>query len=172
MRLELIESDFNYYKISNKYNYDIKSYANEYELLTFYYLKYNYRKFIEKYNNINTLSSRKISPIQVGMKFNYLGYTEIYFIDTSNFLPKNKDIAIIQIIGPGEIKDGTLYLYDDLEKVLNKYNNKTHSIYYYYNWDTNNKYHKIESNKINMKYNVFDKNIITNKIKKKIMCIV
>ena len=67
------------------------------------------------------------------MKFNYLGYTEIYFIDTSNSLPKNKDIAIIQIIGPGEIKDGTLYLYDDLEKVLNKYNNKTHSIYYYYN---------------------------------------
>ena len=167
MRLELIESDFNYYKISNKYSYDIKSYANDYELLTFYYLKYNYRKFIEKYNNLNTLSSRKISPIQVGMKFNYLGYSEIYFIDTSNFLPRDQDIAIIQIIGPGEIKDGILYLYDDLEKVLNKYNNKTHSIYYYYDWDTNNKYQNIKSNKMNMKYNVFNKNIITNKIKKK-----
>lgn len=167
MKLELIESDFNYYKISNKYSYDIKSYANDYELLTFYYLKYNYRKFIKKYNNINTLSSRKISPIQVGMKFNYLGYSEIYFIDTSNFLPKDQDTAIIQIIGPGEIKDRTLYLYNDLEKVLSKYNNKTYSIYYYYNWDTNNKYDKIQSDKLNMKYNVFDKNIIMNKIKKK-----
>lgn len=167
MKLELIESDFNYYKESNKYNYEIKSYANDYELLTFYYLKYNYRKFIEQYNNKNTLSLRKITPIQVGMKLNYLGYSEIYFIDTSNFLPRNKDISIIQIIGPGEIKDDILYLYDDLEKVLKQYNNKTYSIYYYYDWDTKNKFKKIKSNKVNMNYNVFNKNIITNKIKKK-----
>jgi 16S rRNA G966 N2-methylase RsmD len=167
MKLELIESDFNYYKESNKYSYEIKSYANDYELLTFYYLKYNYRKFIEKYNNKNTLSSRKAIPIQVGMKLNYLGYSEIYFIDRSHFLPRNKDIAIIQIIGPGDIKDETLYLYDDLEKVLKKYDNKTYSIYYYHDWDTNNTYKKIKSNKMNMQYNVFDNNIITNKIKKK-----
>lgn len=167
MKLELIESDFNYYKESHKYDFNIKSYANDYELLTFYYLKYTYRKFIDTYNNKKSLSMRKITPIQVGMKFNYLGYTEIYYIDTSNFLPSNKDIAIIQIIGPGEIKDEVLYLYDDLEKVLKQFNNNTHSIYYYYDWDTKNKYKKIKSNKINMKYNIFDKNIITNKIKKK-----
>ena len=156
MKLELIESDFNYYKQSNKYDFNIKSYANDYELLTFYYLKYNYRKFIEQYNNKNTLSLRKITPIQVGMKLNYLGYSEIYFIDTSNFLPRNRDITIIQIIGPGEIKDEILYLYDDLEKVLKQYNNKTHSIYYYYDWDTKNKFKKIKSNKVNMNYDVFN----------------
>ena len=49
MKDELIESDFNYYQKGNKYSYEIKSYANDYELLNFYYLKYKQRKFIETY---------------------------------------------------------------------------------------------------------------------------
>ena len=36
--MNIIEPVTNYYKLGDKYSYDIKSYANDYELLTFYYL--------------------------------------------------------------------------------------------------------------------------------------
>jgi hypothetical protein len=164
MKLELIESDYNYYKNGNKYDFNIKSYANNYELLNFYYIKYKQRKFIETYNNNKTFSSRKTFPIQVGVKFGYLGYEEIYFIDRIKFLPKNQDIAIIKIIGPAEIIDRKLTLYNNQEKILKKLNNKTYTIYYYYNFGSNNSY---TINKINMNYNIYNNVINTSKVKKK-----
>ena len=133
MRLELIESDIKYYEKSDKFSYEIKSYANDYELITFDYLSYNYRKFINSYNNKKTLSKRRAYPIPVGADLLYVGLHEIYFIDTINFLPTNQEIEIIKIIGPGEIKNNKLILYNTIEKILKRLNNKTHTIFYYYN---------------------------------------
>ena len=164
MKLELIESDFNYYKQSNKYDYNIKSYANDYELLNFYYLKYKQRKFIQNYNNNKTFSLRKAFPIQVGAKFGYLGYEDIYFIDRINFLPKNQEIGIIKIIGPAEIIDEKLTLYNDQERILKSLNNKTYTIYFYYDFGSNNSY---TINKINMNYNLYNNVINTSKVDKK-----
>ena len=164
MKLELIESDFKYYKLSSNYSSDIHSYANDYELLNFYYLKYKQRKFIETYNNKKRLTSRKAFPIQVGVKFGYLGYEDIYFIDRIHFLPKNQEIGIIKIIGPGEIIDKKLTLYNDQEKILKKLNNKTYTIYYYYDFGIKNTY---SVNKINMDYNIYNDIINNSKVKKK-----
>ena len=124
MKLELIESDYKYYKLSSNYSANIHSYANDYELLNFYYLKYKQRKFIETYNNKKILTSRKAFPIQVGVKFGYLGYEDIYFIDRIHFLPKNQEIGIIKIIGPAEIIDKKLILYNDQEKILKNFEKK------------------------------------------------
>tara|TARA_B110000483_G_scaffold37891_1_gene46682 strand:+ start:2278 stop:3873 length:1596 start_codon:yes stop_codon:yes gene_type:complete len=164
MKDELIESDFNYYQKGNKYSYEIKSYANDYELLNFYYLKYKQRKFIETYNNNKTFSSRKAFPIPTGIKFGYLGYEYIYFIDRINFLPRNQDVGIIKIIGPAEIIDEKLILYNDQEKILKTLNNKTYTIYYYYNFGVNNSF---KINKTNNNYNIYNDVINTSKVKKK-----
>ena len=164
MKLELIESDNKYYKLISKYSADICSYANDYELLNFYYLKYKQRKFIDTYNNNKTFTSRKVFPIQVGIKFGYLGYEDIYFIDRIQFLPKNQEIGIIKIIGPAEIVNKKLILYNNQEKILKKLNNKTYTIYYYYDFGSNNNY---KVNKINNNYNVYNNVINTSKTTKK-----
>ena len=168
MKLELLESDIKYYTKADSYGNDIKSYANDYELLTFFYNKYNIRKYINKYNSKNIKFNRKVYPIPLGIDINYLGIVEIYYVDVINFLPKGEDTAIIKIIGPGEIDEGKLILYKSIENTLNKLNNKTYTIYYYYDWDVNNKYNV---NNYNFNYNIYESEIKTNKKKKDVVFI-
>ena len=138
MRINIIKPDTSYYKKGNQYSYDIKSYANEYELLTFHYLKYSYRKFIETYNTKKSLTTRKAFPIQVGINFNfkYLGYNGLYLIDIKKNLPKKKTIGLVKVIGPGEISNNTLHLFTSEEKILHSLNNETFTLFIYYDyWD-------------------------------------
>jgi len=46
MNSEYLLSDHNLYKQKDNYSIEIQSYANDYELLTFFYTKYNFRKYI------------------------------------------------------------------------------------------------------------------------------
>ena len=46
---DYFESDYKYYEDTFKFPYKITMYSNEYELLTFFYNRILYRKYIETY---------------------------------------------------------------------------------------------------------------------------
>ena len=71
----MIESDSDYLNISIKYNNLIKSLADEYDLITFYY-----NRFINK----------KIHPIHHTLNLNLFGYDETYFTDLLKDFPVKK----------------------------------------------------------------------------------
>lgn len=79
----MIESNSYYLKESLKYNDFIKSLADEYDLITFYY-----NRFINK----------KIHPIHHTLNLNLFGYDETFFIDLLKDFPVKKNIKLIKLI--------------------------------------------------------------------------
>ena len=88
---------------------------------------------------------------------NYIGNKSIMLFDISNKLPNSSELALIKIIGPGEIKDNILYAYDDIEYIFNTILNTTTTTYYYYDdWLTNEKYSKLEARYTSEIFNIND----------------
>ena len=79
----MIESELDYYKKSLNYNYFIKSLSNDYDLITFYYQKFNHKK---------------IYPIHSSLKLNLFGYDIVYFIDILDIFPVKKNVKLIKLI--------------------------------------------------------------------------
>ena len=171
MNSEYILSDHSLYIQKDAYSLIIQTYANDYELLTFFYTKYNFRKYIQSFNDPKKISHRKPFPIPLGIQLHSLGNSGIYFLDMIHFLPSNLDILLIKIIGPNQINDSNqLILYHDEEKILKeKKDNHTHTLFYYYHWNNKTKY---SVQKTDLNYSFFDINIkINNKLKKSKDCV-
>ena len=114
-RYLMIESNTYYFKESLKYDNFIKSLADEYDLITFYY---------------NRFINRKIHPIHNTLNLNLLGYDETYFIDLLSDFPVKKNIKLIKLIRNKSYHvlqkykgNKSILLLNSLNKVLKKNNN-------------------------------------------------
>ena len=111
----MIESNTYYFKESLKYDNIIKSLADEYDLITFFY---------------NRFMNRKIQPIHHSLNLNLFGYDETYFIDLFSNFPVKKNIKLIKLIKNKNYhilqkykENKSIFLLNSLNKVLKKNNN-------------------------------------------------
>lgn len=98
----------------NQYNNEIFTYVNDYELLTFHYLRINYRKMIKSYNNTKDLVSMHIIPVPDGIKIDYLGRCETYYYDIKQYFPTETKI----IDDCSNVGASTISLSFDFKKVI------------------------------------------------------
>lgn len=163
----LIIKDINKVNILfGNYNYDIKYdlLINTYEYITMEYInkkyyiglyndnnndnevKYDYNKFINK--SLFKINNKVFIPLSNFNSNNI--YNKKYILSeiliANNLIEKKtKTYLSLDIFGPYEIKNNTLYLYNDLQSAINdiNLNNKYISIYDYESWGLDLNYNDI-----------------------------
>lgn len=166
---KLFESVHRLYRLLYEFRKLILVLANDYEFLDLHYTqKLFFRKIVKNYDNVQNendedlnIVKKNIIPVLEGFTLNYVGNLSIAYISKINQLPYSKNIGVLKMIGPGEIEGNKLQAYEHLEYILTNFRNcKTESFYYFYDWNTKEKYNEFE--------HIFDAQIIDHKYKNKV----
>ena len=75
-----------------------------------------------------------------------MGNLSVNYFKILSYMPSNSDIAFVKVIGPGEIDNNVLEVYDHVSKLLVDYNhNKAENYIDYISWNSQEKYNTINS---------------------------
>jgi len=137
--------------------------VNKYELLTLTNIVNMNRRQIGQYDRTDCEHEKKefyelynkyknvLIPIHTNYNiYSYMNNYIIYYNFINNYkniFIANSTYAILKVIGPGEISEKKLYLYDDYETLINTdLISQTKSLFYYVSYGEEEKYNEISTN--------------------------
>lgn len=122
--------------LKNTQTYFLRKFVKDYDL--------DYSETISK-DDIKFIKERYI-PMIAGLNISYMGNLSVNYFKILSYMPSNSDIAFVKVIGPGEIYNGVLEVYDHVSKLLVDYNhNKSENYIDYISWNSQEKYNTINS---------------------------